>query len=200
MLKTNAYFCKKKLTESTIEKTDLSVSILDPHNPESVNRWKDLINESYAEYHETEYDFQSAYDILTHHPYIMNPTIVGIYDEGLIVGSVIIGVFRKNPDVGTIARLAVRPSHQKNGIGKYLIQYSCNYLFTEYNVKFVESLVSSKRFGSLYTHYGAGFIPQTRARKIVAQFALENINPIQFLRLKRRANLTYKNYLNKHKH
>ena len=108
-----------------------------------------------------------------------------------------IGVYKDNPNVGSLFRIAVKREYRGLHIGNAIVLYALSYLQMQ-GITLCEDIISSKRNISLGLHMNLGFEPQNDWSKVTFKMNLKNVNYIQKFRLKRRlttAYLQHKEYL-----
>ena len=75
-----------------------------------------------------------------------------------VVATVTIGTYPDRPDVGGIARVAVRRRWQGTGLGRHAVLFGYRQL-RERGLMLGESIVTLKRRASLRLHFACGFEP-----------------------------------------
>jgi GNAT superfamily N-acetyltransferase len=178
-------FVTKKLGEGYVFEPLVLSSI------EQINIWADIVNEAYDD---TNYSQQEATKALTAHLFLQDLETFFLKYENKYVGTVSIGQYQENIDVGGCFRLAVKRGFQGKDLGKALIYYGYAKL-RERGIEYGESVISSKRSASMMLHFSLGFKPQYDMESISYKGALSNVNLIQRYRLRNRLRSNYQQYI-----
>ncbi len=159
---------------------------LDINNETDVSSWVNIVNAAYSIYGgELPYTLEKAKDQLVNHLFLLDTKTFFVIDGDQPIATVTAGVFKNNPHVGSIARLAVKPEYQGKGLGKFIILYGYHWLRSE-GIRYGESLISSKRDRSIMVHLSCGFRPQLNMGEITWKGGEQNTNYIQRWRLNRK--------------
>ena len=157
----------------------------------------EFINTSYEE---KIYTKEQLADLLTNHHYLKNvETYVLLNQEDEIVGSISAGVYRDDEQWGGLFKFATKKSQRKQGLGMYVIQYSC-YALKERGYMNGESIISDRRsrIASLMTHFKCGFVPQTDRNKVKFSACMGEHNKLKGKMTNKWVMKYYNIYLSKH--
>lgn len=139
-----------------------SLAEMDISNPFEVERWCKIIKTSYKD---SKVDADSFYRHLKMHPFLTNIKVFFIKKNASYVGTVSVGLYKKDVTVFGGARMAILPSDQ-GYLGYYLINYM-NHYYKKLGIKKCESLIGLRRKSSLMIHFRHGFEPIFDRNKIM---------------------------------
>ena len=126
---------------------------------EDLRTWLDVLNDSYSIYNEKPIELSQSKTYLEQHPFLDIRAVYFLLDNTDCIGSITVGVYKENPSVGGVSRIAIRRSYMRKGLGKYITAYAYEQLLNV-GVRYGQSIVMIKRESSLITHFKLGFHPQ----------------------------------------
>ena len=129
---------------------------LNVDNAEDIQHWLNIVNDAYVE---TEHDREYALNHINNHLFLNIYKIYLLFDKDKPIGTISIGTFKSNKNMGGDARIAIRKDYQGKGLGSYLLAYGFQKL-KESGIKYGESIISITREQSIMLHFKCGFIPQ----------------------------------------
>ncbi len=132
-------------------------------NPNEIYEWIRIVNSSYQDADENETSFKQH---IYSHPFLDVQKVFFVMSENQPVGAVSVGLYKKNPEYGGDARIAVVPSVQGNGLGYFAISYAFHYLRKQ-GIDIGEAVISLKRKQSIFLHLRCGFRPQYDRSKVI---------------------------------
>lgn len=133
---------------------------MDPGSPADVQQWIEIINDAYDD---AACDAAAARSHWENHLFLKLSRIEFLTDGDLPIGTISIGPYRDNPQVGGDARIAVLRSHQGRGLGGALIRHGFD-LLRRQGIRNGESIITITRERSILLHFQCGFRPQFSAR------------------------------------
>lgn len=162
---------------------------MDVNNPDEINSWVRIINESYPDVFE---DFDSFQRHLHNHVFLTDCKVFLLVRDGKPVGTITAGLYRKDSSVGGAARVAVLPSERGRGLGFFLLSYAYHYLRAQ-GIKRGETIAAIKREKSILNHFQCGFKPQFDRSKVMFD-AQRRMWPARLI-AERKAKKLYEDYL-----
>ena len=138
-----------------------TVRELQIYDHEDQQNWIRIVNAAYPDANE---DINTFRKHLFNHPFLNITNIFFILKENQPVGTTSIGLFKKNPQIGGDARIAILPSERSKGLGFFLINFGFHYL-QDNGIDFGESIITLKREQSISLHFKCGFIPQYNRKR-----------------------------------
>lgn len=164
-----------------------------PPPAEFLKDWVNIVNDAYEDAH---YDKEKASSFFQNHAYLDLLDLHFIVNEsGNRIGTIISGIYKENPHIGGVCRIALLHKYQRQGLGQYLplLGYSC----LKNRVDIGESLIASKRKRSLFLHFKLGFRPVLTKSGMAYTAPLRKVNRLQRIRLKCRLIRTFVQFLSK---
>ena len=171
-----------------------SIREMDTENPDEISEWIRIVNQSYPDADENEASFKKH---LYRHPFLNAIKIFFITSENIPVGTVSAGIYRKNPNYGGDARIAILPSEQGHGLGLFAINYAFHYLKKQ-GINYGETIISIKRTQSIILHLKCGFRPQFDRSKTMFDIQ-KRMWPARFFAKRKLKKLTKAYLLKSHK-
>lgn len=154
---------------------------IDVNNHNEVSQWVKIVNDAYSD---SDINSNQAKQLLVNHHFLNDTESFFVFDGDIPMATVSIGIYKENPEVGGVFRLAVRKDYQNKGLGKYIILLGYHKL-KERGIKYGESVISSNRFKSMIVHMKCGMIPQYNPQVVTHKGSNFNKNIIQRFRGKR---------------
>ncbi len=125
--------------------------------------WIRIVNNAYPDADENEESFMKH---LYKHPFLEAQKIFFLIRDQVIVGTVTTGRYRKNPEYGGDARIAILPTEQGKGLGFFAINYAFHYIKNQ-GISKGETVISLRRTPSLLLHFKCGFRPEFDRSKLM---------------------------------
>lgn len=129
---------------------------MDVQNENDLRHWSEIVSNAYQD---GVYDSESVHQHFNNHLFLKIIKTYFVMDGDLPIGTISIGSYKTNPNVGGDARIAVKRNYQGLGLGKYLILLGFHRL-REMGIRNGESIISIKREKSILLHFHCCFVPQ----------------------------------------
>jgi L-amino acid N-acyltransferase YncA len=172
--------------------SDYSTRELNIIDEQEMQTWLTVVNKAYDENNR---DVESTKKALQKHHFLdKTKTHVVINQRGEICATYSYGIYRNNPKVGGVFRLAVAKNHQGMGLGKHIILLGYQNLLNQ-GIQLGESVINSNRLISIRTHFSIGFKPVLNKRDVVHKDSHFMKNWVQYFRGRSILKKTYSAYL-----
>ncbi len=165
------------------------VRMVNPDNPIDLNHWINIVNDAYDD---TLQDIGYAVQHFRNHLFLDISKAFFVIDDKVPIATISIGIYKSNPNIGGVARIAVKKKFRGYGLGSFLINYGFNQLYQQ-GINYGESIISITREQSILLHLKSGFIPQIN--KVYFSFKNQKRSAIILFLVNRKLNRLYKQYL-----
>jgi GNAT superfamily N-acetyltransferase len=129
---------------------------MDMESADDLQLWVEIVNEAYDD---GPYDLAAARKHIHEHLFLNISNIYFVVDGETPVGTISIGTYKANANVGGDAKIAVKKDYQGHGLGTYMILYGFGEM-RKHGLRYAESIISIRRDTSIAIHFRCGFLPQ----------------------------------------
>lgn len=158
---------------------------------DDLEQWLEIVNDAYDEpYHDISY----AINHIRTHLFLNITNVYLILDNDVPVGTISIGTYKSNNNIGGDARIAIKKKYQSKGLGVFMITLGFHKL-RDLGIKYGESIISIIRDQSIMLHFKCGFVPQTNRKYI--QYKNQKRHFIIRMLVKAKLMRLYNQYINK---